>query len=178
MEKLKKIYNKTKFVYDFIPMICLLGILVFVLIGVISRFILHIPVPWTQEGACLFLLCLCATGLPVATRRGDNLGAFFLRDRTIGKPVNTWLYLFSSIVCCAFMVVLIIGCFRMYGKQSASMSLTTILWYQTRWNYIVMGLGCILTLLYCLRDLIWSLQMIVSGELVEDMGRSSPKKED
>lgn len=178
MDNLKKFYSKAKKIYDFIPMLALLGMLAFVLLQIFCRFILHYPVPWTQEGACLLLLCLCAFGVPVTSRRGDHLGAFFLRDKTIGKPINTWLYLFSSIVSFVFLVLIIIGCFQMYGKQSADTTLTTIEWYQTRWNYIIFSIGCILTALYCVRDFVWSIQMIKNKELVEESGRSSPKKEE
>lgn len=177
MLNFKKIYNIFKLLLDFVPICALMGMLACVVIQVFTRYVIQIAVPWTQEAACYLLLLLCASGIIVTGRRGDHLGAFFLRDRFRGrmKPV---LYLASSMVCFGYLSILIYGCFIMYSTQWSTMTGTTIPWYQTRWNYLIMAVGCAVANFYCARDFIWSIQIIIKGEEIITDGRSSPKEED
>jgi len=178
MDKMKKIYKISKYVYDFIPIAAMLAMLACVVIQVVARYILQALVPWTEEASRYLLIFICATGAVTVSRKGDHLGAYFFRD-AMPFQLRNWFGLISAILSTAFVWLVAYGCYSMYLQQAAAaLPATTIPWYQTRTNYLIFSIGCALMSIYTIRDIVWSIRHIVKHEPMDNEGRSSPDHED
>ncbi|MDF2523374.1 MAG: C4-dicarboxylate transport system permease small protein [Clostridiales bacterium] len=153
-----KIINKA---YDSIATICLFGTLVCVVMQVFTRYVLNVSVPWTEELARYFLAACVFLGAGIASRKGEHLGAFFIRDQMKGR-VKGIILIFNNLLC------LLVQCFIIYGslkmaKMVYENSAVTMPVVSQAWQYVLLIVGTVVMIIYTIRDIYLSVRVLKTG---------------
>lgn len=121
--------------FVFIVMSCL------VLAGVVSRFILHVPMIWTEELSRYCLVFVVFIGISLTARDKSHLGLTLVVDsvphklgvvlKFIAKVIGLVLYVFLTVIACEFMLQV-----KATGQHSPALS------FMPMWViYLVMVIG-------------------------------------
>ena len=152
---------------------CLFGVLILVVFAeVIGRYVLQIPMMWTEELARYLLILVTVLGIGKVSKTGDHLGVFFIRDRLKGR-VKATVYIFNILVSILFTIVMIYATYRAYIQNYDTRG-TLLLWFRVRWLYLAMDFGCVLMLVYFVRDLIYASKALLENVAIHADGYSSP----
>lgn len=150
----------------------------FIVLQVIARYVLHIAIPWTEEMSRYLIVLVGFAGGVLVSRRGEHLGAYFLRDQMKGR-VKSGLYIVNSVICTIYFFATGYGAWIMFGKMSPRMTTSTVEWMQIRWLYIFLVIGSFGMMAYAIRDVAHSIHAYRNRIEITRAGRSSPfPKED
>ena len=168
MKKMRKSYR----LYDNLALICLFGTFLCVCLQVLTRFALHISAPWTEELARYLLIGVTFLGAGIAARKGENLGAFFLRDKMRGRTLGC-VMTFNSIVCLFVEFMFIYGALLMIKLIYKNVALTMPI--SQAWIYAPLILGNLMLILVSLQDMIKGIKVLRTGNTEGiQTGTSSP----
>ena len=171
-----KAYRLIKDVYENF-LTALFAIQIFcVVFQIFARYVLSLPFPWTEELARYLLIMGGFMGAVVGFRKGGHLGAFFLRDVAKGK-LRGAIYAFNSIIVLFAIAFLFYGAMQM---RSAVVGLdsSTMRWFMQTWLYSSVLIGLALMFCYGIRDLYYSILVILGKKEVTLEGKSCPFPED
>ena len=158
--------------YDNLALICLFGTFACVCLQVFVRFILHIPAPWTEELARYLLVGVTYIGAGIAARKGENLGAYFLRDRLKGRALGGFL-VFNGIVCLFVEFMFISGAVSMIKLIYKNIALTMPI--SQAWMYAPLIIGNLMLIIVSFRDLLKGIEVLRTGNTEGfEQGSSSP----
>jgi TRAP-type C4-dicarboxylate transport system permease small subunit len=174
----KKINTIMGTIYETLTCVIFIAVFLCAVIQVVSRYILRISIPWTEEMARYCLIMFTMLGSAIVTQKGGHLGAYFLRDRAHGR-LKALMLILSSLTSLAFMGVVIIGAFVML-PLTWDVTATTIGWFRTAFLYGTVILAAVLMLLVLFKDLFISVQRLISGktdDLVPEVSRIIIRRE-
>lgn len=147
-----------------------------VLLQVIARFVIKIPIPWTEELARYLLIMVCFLGGIIVSKDGEQLGAYFIRDRFKGKA-RAVVYIFNSVVSLFFLVIILKGCWGMLIKN-LDQTAVTMSWFSNAYLYAAELLGFAIMIVFVLRDIVLSIQVLRGKREITSEGKSSPFSEE
>lgn len=170
---MKKAIEISKKIYENLITLFFLVLIVFVLLQVIGRYILKISIPWTEELARYVAVVITFLGGVMVSRRGEQLGAFFLRDRITGIAKN-YVFIINSLISLSFMLLMISGAIIMYRKQSPNAMASSAPWFPLRWLYIFLVVGMTLMSYFEIKSIIRCIIAIARKEAIIMNGKSCP----
>lgn len=157
----KKPFGKLKVIYETVTGLVFVAVFLCALLQIISRYVLRMPIPWTEEMARYFLVLFTMLGAVTVTQKGGHLGAYFLRDRVKGR-LKCLMFLVAAVIGIVFMAVILVGCFMML-PLTWQVTATTVGWFRTAYLYGGLILGSVLMLLFLFQDLAVSARMLSRG---------------
>jgi len=163
IRRLEEIFDNIVTAFFLLNIVC-------VIIQVFARYVLRISVPFTEELSRYMLIAFGMLGLAICSREGDHLGAFFIRDRF--KKLQPYLFIFNSIVVIVVGVVFAIGGISMM-KLSGDKVGSTMPWFPLWVLYLFFLIGIVLATIYAIRDLIYSVFVLIGKKEIRS-GGSSP----
>ncbi len=173
---LKKIYHSLFDLLENVVTFLMVGMTICVIIQIIARFLIRVPLPWTEELARYMLIMIAFLGGALVSRAGEQLGAYFLRDRLKGKAL-AYIYVLNNLISMFFMIMIIRGGIGMCVKQMGK-SATTMPWFSNVWLYIAQIVGYAIMILCAIRDIVWSVEALNGKREITIEGGSSPFKEE
>src|SRR2546427_742512 len=84
--------------------------------GVISRYVFHSPLGWTDELAGVLFLWLGMLGAAIALLRGEHMRLTFVLDR-VPPALRSWMEAFGLVVALAFLVGLLVPAARFTEQE-------------------------------------------------------------
>ncbi len=173
----KHIYSGVKNLYEHAVTVLFALIEVSVILQIVARFSPSIQLPWTEELARMLLVFTTVLGVVCVSRRGEHLGAYFLRDLSKGRLKGV-LYLCGSIATLIFLVALASGALTMYLSVGAAPATTTMPWITRGMIYAALFFSAMVMAVYGVRDLIHSIQVLLGKREITKKGTSSPFPEE
>ncbi len=123
-----------------------------VLLGVLFRYVLKAPLPWSEELARYLMIWGVSLGASIAFREGSHVGVTMLQDR-FTKKYGKGLFQFAQIIIIIFMAIISIQGFilvsKLEGQTSPAMEIPMA------WPYLAIPVGCFLIFLEALAILIF-----------------------
>ena len=145
-----------------------------VILQVIARFILKMSIPFTEELGRFLLMAFGLLGLATCARRGEHLGAYFLRDSN--KTIQIILFFFNVLVGIVMTVIFSYAGIKMIQLSGPKTASTMPI---IKWSYIYacFFIGILLSAVYSIRDFL-NLLLIVQGKKAIARDLSTPTKEE
>ena len=112
--------------------------------GVVSRYVLHAPLIWSDELASILFLWLAMLGAVVALRRGEHMRMTALVTRA-PPQIRAFLELFAISAALCYLL-LVVGPALTYASEEAFI-LTPALELQNSWRAAALPVGCILMII-------------------------------
>ena len=114
-----------------------------VLLGVVFRYILKAPLPWSEELARYLMVWGASLGASVAYREGTHIAITLFVDKLHGETgkVITW---FTQIIIIVFMAIVMVEGFILVSKLSGQTS--PAMEIPMAWPYLAIPVGCLLIL--------------------------------
>lgn len=123
-----------------------------VLLGVLFRYVLKAPLPWSEEIARYLMVWGVSLAASIAFREGLHVGVTILIDR-LNRIFSKILIRFAQIIVIAFMATISIYGFilvsKIKGQTSPAMEIPMA------WPYVAIPVGCCLIFLEALAMLIF-----------------------
>lgn len=114
-----------------------------VLLGVLFRYVLKAPLPWSEELARYLMIWGASLGAFVAFKEGSHIGMTMVMDRLRGQTRIAFIKIAQSIVA-LFMAIVTIEGFglvsKIKGQTSPAMEIPMA------WAYLAIPVGCLLIL--------------------------------
>ncbi|MDI7261431.1 MAG: TRAP transporter small permease [Thermodesulfobacteriota bacterium] len=127
-----------------------------VLLGVLFRYVLKAPLPWSEEMARYLMIWGVSLGASIAFREGSHVGVTILMDR-LNRILWKILIRFAQIIVIAFMATISIHGFilvsKLRGQTSPAMEIPMA------WPYLAIPVGCCLIFLEALAMFIFKINM-------------------
>jgi TRAP-type C4-dicarboxylate transport system permease small subunit len=136
--------------------IIMMGVMILdVIWGVVSRFVLRQPSRWTEELATFLLIWVSMLGGALAHRQGAHLGVTFLAER-LDERLARWVARFCHATIILFAaVVMVYGGFALVrDRYSAGQVLPALNWSKA-WMYLAVPIAGVFIIGYSVRELIW-----------------------
>ena len=119
--------------------------------GVIARYVVHVPLVWTDELATILFLWLSMLGAVIALRRGEHMRMTALVDR-VGPGARRFLDVFAITSSLVFLVLILVpGCNYAYEE---SFIVTPALQISNIWSAVALPVGIALMLVVSLLRLL------------------------
>lgn len=133
--------KKINRVFEVISVILLSAMLVIVLLEVVWRYILKLPLTWSQEFARLFYIYMVYLLLPVLECSCSQLHVAYFFDR-IPYTIRKYLYFITCTVYILFLAVLSFGAWKC-ACNSVSMLFSSIKWLKMWVMYVPIVIGAL-----------------------------------
>lgn len=172
MKKLQAFYKGVNTVYDSVTTVLYALIVIFLIVQVLGRYVLRVATPWTEEGARMLLIIVTLLASVIVSRKGEHLGAYFLRDKTRGRFKGVMFFLIALIEI-TILVLLMKGAYQIYSGMGDTRGVS-IRWFHRQWLFIALLISCGFNALYALRDLINAFLVILGKKTITEVGLSSP----
>lgn len=141
--------------------------------GVFSRFILRAPSRWTDELATFMLIWISMLGAALAHHQASHLGVSWLIERLdpriarfVGRFIHTLIILFAAIV-------MIYGGSILVNDRFRSGQVLPALGWSKAWVYLAVPVAGVFIAGYSLRELIWPTPFMPPGTADEGTGAST-----
>lgn len=131
------------------------GMFVSIFMAIISRFIIKIPIPWTEELSRYLMVWTAFIAGSLGLRRGSHVGIKFLVQK-VPKPAAKWMGLITNIALLIFFLFLIIEGVRMAALVSGQRS--PVLNIPMAWVYASLPTGAVLFTAFVLQSLVGSVR--------------------
>jgi len=130
---------------------CLMGgMTTAIVLAIISRFIVKVSMPWTEEVARYLMIWAAFIGGSLGLKRGVHVGIVFVVNR-IPWNLRRWVSLVAKLSVLFFFIVVILEGFRM--TMFVSTQLSPVLRISMAWVYSALPVGGILLLFYTVQPL-------------------------
>ena len=136
--------------------IVLMGAMVLdVMWGVFSRFVLRAPSRWTDELATFLLIWVAMLGAAVAHRESAHLGVVWLVER-LDPRVGRWVARFVHALIILFAaIVMVYGGIVLLRDRFGSGQVLPALGWNKAWMYMAVPVAGVFIIAYSVRELIW-----------------------
>jgi TRAP-type C4-dicarboxylate transport system permease small subunit len=155
---LGNINEKLVTLIKFFIAILLSGMSICILLAVVTRYILKVPLTWTEEMARYLMIWLALLSASLGVKRGVHVGIVFL-VRRVSKNLQLYLDIVSRILISIFFVFVIYQGFKLSGLVSRQFS--PAMRIPMNWVYLSLPISSIISLLFNLDLLIDSIVNIV-----------------
>lgn len=172
---MSKLYKRIKTVYENFATLLFIGFVFCILLQIFARYVIKVSVPWTEELARYIMIIVSFLGAAIVSRKGDHLGAYFIRDKTKGR-VRGLVYTLNSLVVLGVLCLMFQGALKMRSSVSEVIS-SVMPWFGRKWLYDAALVGITLMIIYGIRDLSFSVLTIVGKMKILENGKSSPMGE-
>ena len=135
---------------------CLIGgMTATVIMAIISRFVIKIPIPWTEEVSRYLMVWTAFIAGSLGLKRGVHVGIVFVVERA---PRNTrrWISLITKLSVLFFFAVVIVEGF--YMSMFVSTQLSPVLRISMAWVYSSLPVGGILFSFYTVQSIVEDLK--------------------
>jgi TRAP-type C4-dicarboxylate transport system permease small subunit len=136
--------------------IVMMGLMVLdVIWGVFSRFILKFPSRWTDELATFLLIWVAMLGGALAHRQGMHLGVVWLAER-LDAPIAQWVARFVHVLIVLFAAIVMVygGIFLVQDRFRFAQVLPALGWSKA-WMYLAVPVAGVFIIAYSIRELLW-----------------------
>jgi TRAP-type C4-dicarboxylate transport system permease small subunit len=117
------------------------GMVISILLAIISRFIIKIPIPWTEELSRYLMIWTAFIAGSLGLKRGVHVGINFVVQR-VPEKASRWIGLITNISLLFFFLVLIIEGFHLTILVAGQMS--PVLRVSMAWVYSSLPVGAAL----------------------------------
>jgi TRAP-type C4-dicarboxylate transport system permease small subunit len=131
------------------------GMFISILMAITSRFIIKIPIPWTEELSRYLMVWTAFIAGSLGLRKGSHVGIRFLVQK-VPKPVAKWMGLITNIALLIFFLFLIIEGVRMAALVAGQRS--PVLNISMAWVYASLPTGAVLFAAFVLQSLVGSVR--------------------
>ena len=133
------------------------GMTAVILVAIVSRYVIKVSVPWTEELARYLMVWTAFLGGSLGLRKGVHVGISFV-VRKISPRVSRWVSLFSGLsLLFFFLVVIVEGCsFTMFVSRQLSPALRISM----AWVYSALPTGGILFALYVIQFIVTDMKAL------------------
>ena len=131
------------------------GMATAVLLAIISRFIIKIPIPWTEELSRYLMVWVAFLAGSLGLKRGVHVGVLCVVQR-VPEVVAKWIGLIANTALLGFFLVLIIEGFQMTTLVADQLS--PVLRISMAWVYVSMPVGAVVFTLFVIQSIIESLK--------------------
>ena len=131
------------------------------LLQVLVRYVLHIPVPWTEELARVLFTLAMLLGIALAIRNGEHIRVEALADR-LPRRRRLVLELAFQLLILVLLLVLARGTLRMLDVTWNSY-LIALSWLRTGYLYLAQLIALGLMLLYLVARMVEGLRALGGG---------------
>jgi TRAP-type transport system small permease protein len=131
------------------------------LLQVLVRYVLHIPVPWTEELACVLFTLAMLLGIALAIRKGEHIRVEALADR-LPRRGRLVLELAFQLLILVLLLVLARGTLRMLDV-TWNAHLIALGWLRTGYLYLAQLLALGLMLLYLVARMVEGMRALGGG---------------
>lgn len=114
-----------------------------VLLGVLFRYVLKAPLPWSEELARYLMIWGASLGASIAYRQGTHIAVTVLVDKARG-PVGKALTGIAQILVVVFMTMITFQGFLLVSKLSGQTS--PAMEIPMAWPYLAIPIGCLFIL--------------------------------
>ena len=121
--------------------------------GVVARYVLHVPLVWTDELASMLFLWLSMLGSVVALRRSEHMRMTAFIDR-VGPRTKALLEMFALTASLAFLLLIVLPAYDYAYEES--FIVTPALEINNAWRAAALPVGIVLMVLVSLLRLIGS----------------------
>ena len=170
-------YSIVKRIYENINTVLFISIDLVVVLKIITRFIPSIATPWTEDVARCLLVLNTVLGVAIVSRKGEHLGAFFLRDAAKGR-LKGFLFLIGTTFTFLFLVAIAVGSWKMTVSLITTPAYTTIAWIPRGLLFGALFCGLVIMAVYALRDMRDSFNAMLGKREITRKGTSSPFPEE
>ena len=126
------------------------GMVISILMAIISRFIIEIPIPWTEELSRYLMVWTAFLAGSLGLKSGAHVGIRFVVER-VPRPVAKWIALLTNIVLLIFFIVVIFEGFKMVTLVAGQKS--PVLRISMAWIYASLPVGSVLFTTFVLQSL-------------------------
>ena len=131
------------------------GMAIAILLAITSRFIIKIPIPWTEELSRYLMVWVAFLAGSLGFKRGVHVGVLFVVKRVPGS-VAKWIGLITNTALLVFFLVLIIEGFQMATLVADQMS--PVLRISMAWVYSSLPVGAVIFTLFVIQSIIENLK--------------------
>jgi TRAP-type C4-dicarboxylate transport system permease small subunit len=171
-EDMQSIYKTLKKIYENFSTALFVLIIFCVVLQVFARYVIQISLPWTEELARYTMIIASFLGAGTVSRKGDHLGVYFLRDKTIGIGRGI-IYTFNTVVIIFVLGLMLKGTLQMTNTMKGIQA-STMGWFYQSWLYMSAIVGTSAMLIYAIRDLFFAAKTIARKMKITETGNSSP----
>lgn len=134
-----------------IALFCFSLMFVIMLLQVLSRYVLKIGMPWTDEAARFLFLWSTFLGAAIAQRSNSHIRVSILTDRLRGKVKQIFVIAASSIEA-VVSIIIVIGTILMMKKTYGILASSIPIGYS--WIYLSLALGVSIIVVLLLTDIV------------------------
>jgi len=127
------------------------GMVISILLAIISRFVIKIPIPWTEELSRYLMIWMAFIAGSLGLKRGVHVGINFVVQR-VPEAVSRWMGLITNIALLIFFMVLIIEGFHMTILVASQMS--PVLRVSMAWVYSSLPVGATLFNFFVIQSIV------------------------
>jgi len=110
-----------------------------VLLGVLFRYVLKAPLPWSEEMARYLMVWGASLGASIAFREGSHVGVTILKER-LNEKIQKAVVILTQMAIMGFMVTLsVYGFILVYKVMEQSSPAMEI---PMAWPYLAIPIGC------------------------------------
>lgn len=128
---LKKVVDRITVTFEWVSIVCFIATVALVVVSVGLR-PLHIPAPWSDEGACLLFIWTSFLSAAVALRRNLHIRIDVLLLK-LPEKIKGGFLCFLDLLCLPFCIGMIYGICQMIGAsiymRSAALELPMFIYY-------------------------------------------------
>ena len=143
----------------------LLGILLFIALQILSRYVLEVSMSWTEESSRFFLVWMVFVGSIVTLSKDENIKLTVLSSRMSGRALHGLLVLVYTVII-IFNVLFALGSYKM-ARLNWELPALTIPGFSLGFLYIPSGIGAVLIVMISALRIAGSFRKILLGELAE-----------
>lgn len=141
--------------------------------GVLTRFVLRSPSRWTDELATFMLIWISMLGSALAHRQASHLGVTWLFER-LDSRVAALVARFIHVLIIAFAgVVMVYGGYLLVQDRFRSGQVLPALGWAKAWMYMAVPVAGVFIIGYSIRELIWPTPRIPPGPAEDGTGAAT-----
>ena len=127
------------------------GMVISMLLAIISRFVIKIPIPWTEELSRYLMIWMAFIAGGLGLNQGVHVGINFVVQK-VPQPFSKWIGLVTNSALLIFFLVLIIQGFHMTILVATQMS--PVLRISMAWVYSSLPVGAMLFSFFVIQSIV------------------------
>ena len=142
------------------------GMVISILLAILSRYVIEIPIPWTEELSRYLMVWTAFIAGSLGLRKGVHVGIKFVVQR-VPTAVADWIELVTNIAMLGFFLILIIEGVHMTVLVANQMS--PVLRVSMAWVYSSLPVGAAIFTLFVIQSIVenakclWRKQAEING---------------
>ena len=103
----KRLQKITDTILSFAAFILIAGVVLVILLQVFYRFVLKLPLSWSEELSRFLFVWMVYIGTYIALRRGIVLSITMFIDK-LPKQIKKWEKIFSNLLMCFYLIIVLV----------------------------------------------------------------------